>query len=374
MLVTNPAISINPPRRLLFGPGPSQVAPQVYEAMGKPIVGHLDPYFFQVVEDIRRDLRTVFGTQNPFVHVISGTGSSGMETSLANFVEPGQKLAVLVSGYFSERIAEMGVRHGAIVVRLDKPWGENFTEEEVTGFLNKEKPHAVGFVHAETSTGVLQNPSFVTRPARAVGALTIMDCVTSLGAIPINLDAHGVDIAFSCTQKGLSCPPGLSPVTVSPAAVERLRARKAACPIWYMDLKLLLEYYDGAHRYHHTAPISSFYALHQGLALVNEEGLEARFARHTKAAAEFVRGIEAAKLQMFVPAGHRITHLNTVRVPEGADELKARKRLIAEHSIEIAGGFGPLAGKIFRIGLMGPLATQENARMLVDALVACLKG
>ncbi len=340
--------------------------------MGKSIVGHLDPFFFEVVEDIRRDLRTVFGTKNPFIHVISGTGSAGMETALSNFVEPGQKLAVLVSGYFSERIAEMGHRHGASVVRLDKPWGQNFSEAEVAAFLDKEKPHAVAFVHAETSTGVLQDPSAVTRPAKAVGAITIMDCVTSLGAIPINLDAHGVDVAFSCTQKGLSCPPGLSPVTVSPAAVEILRARKTACPIWYMDLKLLLEYYDGAHRYHHTAPISAFYALHQGLALVNEEGLEARFARHVKAAAEFVRRIEAANLKMFVPAGSRITHLNTVCVPEGADELKARKRLIAEHGIEIAGGFGPLAGKIFRIGLMGPLATEDNAALLVDALISCL--
>ena len=340
--------------------------------MGKSIVGHLDPYFFEVVEDIRRDLRVVFGTRNEFVHVISGTGSAGMETVLSNFVEPGQKLAVLVSGFFSERMVEMGKRHGANVVRLDKPWGEDFSETEVAAFVEKEKPHAVAFVHAETSTGVLQNPLAVTKSARAAGALTIMDCVTSLGALPINLDAAGVDIAFSCTQKGMSCPPGLSPVTVSPAAVELLRARKSPCPIWYMDLKLILDYYEGGHRYHHTAPISSFYALHEGLALIQEEGVEKRFERHHKAHCEFVKRLNAAGLNMFVPEGRRITNLNTVVVPEGVDELKTRKRLIAEQGIEIAGGFGPLAGKIFRIGVMGPLATDENAAMLVGAIVHCM--
>lgn len=365
--------SIHPPRRLLFGPGPSQVAPRVYEAMGKQIVGHLDPYFFEVVEDIRAGLRTVFGTKNPFVHVISGTGSAGMETCLSNFVEPGQKLAVLVSGFFAERIAEMGKRHGAIVVRLDKPWGENFTEAEVAEFLNKEKPHAVGFVHAETSTGVLQDPLAVTRPAKSVGAITIMDCVTSLGTMPVDIDANGVDVAFSCTQKGMSCPPGLSPITVSPAGVERLRARTTPCPIWYMDLKLLLEYYDGAHRYHHTAPITSFYALHEGLALIAEEGVDARFARHAAAHLQFVELVEAAGLEMFVPAGRRIPTINTMRVPKGVDDVAARKRLLTEYDIDIAGGFGPLAGQIFRIGVMGPLATEDNVRLLAGALAKCVR-
>jgi alanine-glyoxylate transaminase / serine-glyoxylate transaminase / serine-pyruvate transaminase len=366
--------NLNPPRRLLFGPGPSQVAPRVYEAMSKPIVGHLDPFFFEVVEDIRRDLRSVFGTANPFVHVISGTGSAGMETALANFVERGQKLAVFVCGYFSERIFEMGVRHGADVVRLDKPWGETFTEAEASEFLTREKPHAVAFVHAETSTGALQNPLFITRPAHAIGAVTIADCVTSLGAIPINIDASGIDVAFSCTQKGLSCPPGLSPLTVSPSAVDRLRARTAPCPIWYMDLKLLLDYYDGAHRYHHTAPITSFYALREGLALVREEGVEQRFARHVATNKQFACEIEAAGFKMFVPEGKRITHLNTVCVPEGVNDVAARKKLVEKYDIDIAGGFGPLAGKIFRIGVMGPLATPENVTLLSKALIDCARA
>jgi alanine-glyoxylate transaminase / serine-glyoxylate transaminase / serine-pyruvate transaminase len=366
--------NLNPPRRLLFGPGPTQVHPRVYEAMGKPIVGHLDPFFFEVYEDIRRDLRAVFGTQNPFVQVISGTGSAGMETALANFVERGQKLAVFTAGFFAERLVEMGRRHGATVVCSSKPWGETFTEEEASAFLEREKPHAVAFVHAETSTGARQDLPAITGPAHRVGAITIADCVTSLGAMPIDIDASGVDVAFSCTQKGLSCPPGLSPITVSPVAVERLRERKAPCPIWYMDLKLLLDYYEGAHRYHHTAPISNFYALREGLALAREEGIEARFARHQAMHDEFVRRIEAAGLEMFIPdEARRITNINTLRVPEGLDDVQARKRLLEKYDIDIAGGFGPLAGKIFRIGLMGPLATIENVELLTGALIECLQ-
>jgi alanine-glyoxylate transaminase/serine-glyoxylate transaminase/serine-pyruvate transaminase len=365
--------NLNPPRRLLFGPGPTQVHPRVYEAMGKPIVGHLDPFFFEVYEDIRRDLRAVFGTQNPYVQVISGTGSAGMETALANFVERGQKLAVFTAGYFAERLVEMGRRHGATVVCSSKPWGETFTEEEATAFVDREKPHAVAFVHAETSTGARQDLQAITGPAHAAGAITITDCVTSLGAMPINIDASGVDVAFSCTQKGLSCPPGLSPITVSPAAVERLRDRKTPCPIWYMDLKLLLDYYEGAHRYHHTAPISNFYALREGLALAREEGIETRFARHQALHDEFVRRIEAVGLEMFIPEeARRITNINTLRVPEGVDDLAVRKRLLQKYDIDIAGGFGPLAGKIFRIGLMGPLATPENVDLLTGALIECL--
>ena len=342
--------------------------------MSKPIVGHLDPFFFEVYEDIRRDLRAVFGTKNSFVQVISGTGSAGMETSLANFVEPGQKLAVFTGGFFADRIAEMGERHGAKVVRFNKPWGETVSEAEATEFLDKERPHAVAFVHAETSTGALQNPLAITRPAHAVGALTIADCVTSLGALPINVDASGIDVAFGCSQKGLSCPPGLSPVTVSDGAVERLRARKVPCPVWYMDLKLLLEYYEGSHRYHHTAPISSFYAMHEGLALVMEEGVEKRFCRHQKMHKEFVSRIEAAGFKMFIADdSQRIQTINTVHVPAGVNDVNTRKRLVTEYDIDIAGGFGPLAGKIFRIGLMGPLATPENTELLANAFIECAK-
>ncbi|MGA3188352.1 MAG: aminotransferase class V-fold PLP-dependent enzyme [Bryobacteraceae bacterium] len=354
--------SLAPPRRLLFGPGPTQVEPRVYEAMTKPVVGYLDPFFFEVVEEVRRDLRVLFGTSNPLTIAISGTGSAGMETAVSNFAGPGTKLAVFVSGFFGDRIAEMGRRHGATVVRCEKPWGETFTEAEASEFLDRERPQLVAFVHAETSTGALQAPQAITKPAHALGALVIADCVTSLGGVPINLDASGIDIAYSCSQKGLSCPPGLSPFTASPRAVEQLKNN----PVWYLDLKLIADYFDG-HKYHHTAPISSFYALREGLAAIIEEGPAQRFARHQTCHEDFVRRIEAMGLSMHVAPGHRIATLNTVRVPNGLDDTAVRRRLLAGHSIEIVGGFGPLAGKIFRIGLMGPLATAENVELFCSA-------
>jgi len=342
--------------------------------MSQPIVGHLDPYFFEVVEGIRKDLRPLFGTQNGFIHVISGTGSAGMEASVANFVEPGQKLAVFTAGFFAERIVEMGRRHGAKVVCSSKPWGETFSEAEATEFLNRERPDAVAFVHAETSAGSLQAPEAITRPAHAVGSIVIADCVTSLGAIPINLDDSGIDVAFSCSQKGLSCPPGLSPIALSPRAQERLRERKTPCQIWYLDLKLLLDYYEGSHRYHHTAPITAFYALREGLSAIHDEGVEHRFARHRNAHHEFVRRIEGVGLKMFVEDGKRIPHLNTVVVPPGVDDVRVRKQLVEEFGIEIAGGFGPLAGKIFRIGIIGPFANLDSVAMFIGALIHCIRA
>jgi alanine-glyoxylate transaminase / serine-glyoxylate transaminase / serine-pyruvate transaminase len=364
--------SLAPPRRLLFGPGPTQVEPRVYDAMTQPVVGYLDPFFFEVVEEVRRDLRVLFGTANPMTIAISGTGSAGMETAVSNFADPGTKLAVFVSGFFGARIAEMGHRHGANVVRCEKPWGETFTEAEASDFLDRERPQLVAFVHAETSTGALQPPQAITRPAHAIGALVIADCVTSLGGVPIDADASGIDIAYSCSQKGLSCPPGLSPFTASPRAVQHLRARKIDNPVWYLDLKMLADYYDAPHKYHHTAPISSFYALREGLAAIMDEGYQQRFARHQRCHLDFVRRIEAMGLSMHVASGQRIATLNTVRVPTGADDAAIRRRLLSEHSIEIAGGFGPLAGKIFRIGLMGPLASDENVELLCSAFSQCL--
>jgi alanine-glyoxylate transaminase/serine-glyoxylate transaminase/serine-pyruvate transaminase len=364
--------SLSPPRRFLFGPGPTQIEPRVYEAMAKPMVGYLDPFFFQVNEEVCAGLQQVFGTKNAFTLAISGTGSSGMETAVTNFVDPGRKLLVFSAGYFAERIAEMGRRHGAEVIRVEKPWGETFTEAEAHEALERERPQVAAFVHAETSTGALQNPLAITKPAHAVGAMVIADCVTSLGAAPINIDASGIDMAFSCTQKGLSCPPGLSPFTVSPHAEEFLKARKAANSVWYFDLKLLSEYYGALRRYHHTAPVSNFYALREGLAAILDEGVERRFERHAHCHAEFVRRIEAMGLRMHVASGHRIPNLNTVRVPEGVDDALVRRTLLAEHGIEIAGGLGPLAGKIFRIGVMGPLATPEGLDQFFGAFERCL--
>ena len=349
------------------------VEPGVYEALGKSLVGHLDPYFIGVLDQVREMLRSAFGTRNPLTWAISGTGSSGMETAIANFVEPGSKFAVLGCGFFGGRMAEMGRRQGARVVTLEKPWGEVFGYDEVGEFLQREKPAVLAFVHAETSTGALQDPRPIVKAATEVNALTIADCVTSLGAAPVSLDEMGIDIAYSCSQKGLSCPPGLAPFTASPRAVERLNARKTPIPEWYLDLRLLAEYFDG-HKYHHTASATLFYALHESLRLIHEEGLKNRFARHARAHQALMRGFEGLGVWMHVPEGRRIPHLNTPLVPEGVDDVKVRKHLLEKNGIEIAGGFGPLAGKVFRIGVMGPMANEDCVAMFLGSFGEALKA
>jgi len=358
---------LQPPERLLFGPGPTMVEPSVYEAMGKPVVSPMDQYFFEVADQVREQLRGVFGTRNPATIMVPGTGSSGMETAVANFVEPGSKFAVFASGYFADRLAEMGRRQGAAVARLEKPWGNVFSYDEAAEFLHREKPDVVAFVHAETSTGALQDPRLIVKAAREVNALVIADTVTSLGALPVEIDDVGIDVAYSCSQKGLSCPPGLAPVTASPRAMERLKARKTPLTAWYLDLRLMLDYFDGR-KYHHTCSASLYYALHEGLRLIAVEGLENRWERHRSNHLSLVAGLEKLGLQMHVAAGHRIPNVNTPRVPAGMDDLKVRKYLVEKYRIDIAGGFGELAGKIFRIGLMGPLATPENVQLLLHGL------
>ena len=357
--------ALQPPRRYLFGPGPTMVHSRVYEALSKPIVGHLDPYFIQVMEDVQQLLKPVFGTKDGATLVISGTGSAGMEAAVANFVEPGAKFAIFANGYFSDRLTDMAKRQGADVVRLEKGWGEIFTDDEAPDFIRREQPKVVGYVHAETSTGALQSGRAICAAAHDAGALVIGDCVTSLGGLPVEFDKTGIDVAYSCTQKGLSCPPGLSPMAMSPRAMEFLRARTTPSRSWYLDLKLIHDYSTVSHRYHHTAPISMFYALREALMVIAEEGIENRWERHRRSNRTFVNGVEAMGLRMHVPEQHRIATLNTVCVPRGVDEAKVRKRLLDDPGIEIAGGFGPLAGKIFRIGVMGPLATEDNVQFFL---------
>jgi alanine-glyoxylate transaminase/serine-glyoxylate transaminase/serine-pyruvate transaminase len=364
--------ALNPPRRYLFGPGPSMVHPRVYEALSKPIVGHLDPYFIQVMADVQQLLKSAFGTTDGATLVISGTGSAGMEAAVANFVEPGAKFAVFANGYFSDRLTEMAKRHGADVVRFEKAWGETYTEHEAREFIGREKPAVVAYVHAETSTGALQSGQAICAAAHEAGALVIGDCVTSLGGVPVEFDKTGIDVAYSCTQKGLSCPPGLSPMAMSSKAMDWLRARTTPSRSWYLDLKLIHDYSTVSHRYHHTAPISMFYALREALLVIAEEGIENRWERHRRCHKSFVKGIEAMGLSMHVPAEHRIATLNTVRVPAGVDEAKVRKRLLDGPGIEIAGGFGPLAGKVFRIGVMGPLATEDNVQFFLKEFKTAL--
>jgi alanine-glyoxylate transaminase/serine-glyoxylate transaminase/serine-pyruvate transaminase len=335
--------------------------------MTKPIVGYLDPYFFQVIDEIREMLRPVFGTKNEFTIPISGTGSAGMEAAVANFAEPGEKVAVFANGFFSDRISEMALRQGARVVRFEKAWGTTFDDAEAREFILREKPRIVAYVQAETSTGAFQEGKAICDAAHEAGGLAIADCVTSLGGMPVRVDETGIDIAYSCSQKGLSCPPGLAPLTVSPRAWEWLAARQTPVQSWYLDLRLLNTYYRD-HKYHHTAPASMFYALHQALALIAEEGLEKRWERHRHNHLIFVHAIESMGMHMFVAEGHRLWTLNTPRVPEGVDDLQVRKRLLEEYGIEVLGGFGPLAGKVLRVGLMGSSSTEENVELLVEAL------
>lgn len=350
------------------------VHPRVYEALSKPIVGHLDPYFIHVMGDVQQLLKTAFGTKDGVTLVISGTGSAGMEASIANFVEPEAKFAVFANGYFSDRLTEMAKRHSANVVRFEKLWGETFTDAEAQEFIRREKPKVVAYVHAETSTGALQSGQAICAAAHGVGALVITDCVTSLGGVPVEFDQTGIDVAYSCTQKGLSCPPGLSPMAMSLRAMDWLRARTSPVRSWYLDLKLIHDYSTVSHRYHHTAPISMFYALREALAVIAEEGIENRWERHHRSHKSFVQGVEAMGLRLHVPEGHRIVILNTVCVPKGVDETKVRKRLMDEASIEIAAGFGPLAGKIFRIGVMGPLATEDNVQFFLKEFKKALSA
>ncbi len=356
-----------------MGPGPSPVEPRVYEALAKPVVGHLDPYFFQVACDVRALLQEVFGSSDGFTLAISGTGTAGMETAVANFVEGGAKAAVLANGYFCDRISDMMRRQGAEVVRLEKPWGEVFGDDEARAFILRERPNVVAFVHGETSTGALQRGKALCEAAHEAGALVIGDCVTSLGNVPVNVDETGIDIAYSCSQKGLACPPGLAPVTVSRRALEWLERRGSMNRSFYLDLKLLAEYYDGR-RYHHTASSSLLYALREALLIIHEEGLENRFRRIETNHKAFVAGIEAMGMKMLVADGHRLAPLNTPRIPDGVEDVKVRQRMLAEHGIEIVGGFGPLAGKVFRIGIMGAGSTRENVLRLLEAFEECLRA
>jgi alanine-glyoxylate transaminase/serine-glyoxylate transaminase/serine-pyruvate transaminase len=366
--------ALKPPTRFLFGPGPTMVHPRVYDALSKPIVGHLDAYFIQVMGDVQQLVKTAYGTQEGATLVISGTGSAGMEAAVANFLEPGDKFTVFANGYFSDRLTEMAKRQGANVVRFEKPWGEVYSDEEAREFIQREKPKVVGYVHAETSTGALQSGKAICAAAHEAGALVIGDCVTSLGGLPVKFDETGIDVAYSCTQKGLSCPPGLSPMAMSRRATEALNARTSAVRSWYLDLKLIHDYSTVSHRYHHTAPISMFYALREALLVINDEGIENRWERHRRCHKLFVKGIEAMGLGFHVPEANRIPTLNTVRVPSGVDEAKVRKRLLDGPGIEIAGGFGPLAGKIFRIGIMGPLATEDNVQFFLKEFGKALQA
>jgi alanine-glyoxylate transaminase/serine-glyoxylate transaminase/serine-pyruvate transaminase len=359
---------LNTPERILLGPGPSMVPSRVLQTMAHPLLGHLDPKFIELMQEVQELLRFVFQTTNPMTLPISGTGSAGMESTLANLIEPGDSILIGVNGYFGERICDMASRYGAVVQRLDKPWGEVCSPEEIDAVLRKQPAKIVALVHAETSTGALTPLEGMAEVVHKHGALLLVDCVTSLGGMPLKIDEWDIDIAYSGTQKCLSCPPGLAPITVGPRSLEALHQRKTKVANWYLDLTLLEHYWGDERTYHHTAPISMNFALREALRLVMEEGLEVRYLRHRRHSELLWAGLEDLGLKLIVPLEHRLPSLTTVAVPEGVNEVEVRKRLLDEYNIEIAGGLGAFKGKAWRIGLMGYSSRRENVVLLLSAL------
>jgi len=365
---------LNPPLRILLGPGPSNVHPRVQQAMAAPMVGHLDPYFVKIMDDTVELLRYLFRTQNRLTFPISGTGSAGMEASFCNFLEPGDTVVIGVNGVFGERMVDNAARCGAEVIPVTAEWGKIVAPEAIEAALkSRKKVKMLALVHAETSTGVLQPLAEASQLAKQYGALFMVDTVTSLGGQEVAVDDWGIDICYSGTQKCISCPPGLSPFTANQKAMDVLQARKSKGNSWYLDLALLSAYWGTGRVYHHTAPVTMIYALHEALALIAEEGLENRLNRHQKNAAALRAGLEAIGIVLHAEAGHRLNSLTSIRVPAGVDDLRVRQKLLNEYSIEIGGGLGPLKGKIWRIGLMGESSTEENVLFLLYALEKILQ-
>jgi alanine-glyoxylate transaminase/serine-glyoxylate transaminase/serine-pyruvate transaminase len=367
---------LTPPSRLLLGPGPANVDPRVTAALAAPLVGHLDPFFLQIMEETMVDLRRVYGTTNHHTIPLSATGSGGLEAIMLNLLEPGDEAVVGVIGYFGERLAEMARRAGAAVRLLEAPLGEVVAPERFEQELRRKPAKLVALVHAETSTGAWQPVADVAAIARRHGALCAVDCVTSLGGVAVEIDAWDVDAAGSCSQKCLGAPPGLGPVTFGPRAMDAVRRRRTRPSTWYFDLGLLFQYWGEAggakdRVFHHTAPVAAIYALREALRIALEEGLDARFARHRAAHARLIAGLERLGLSLFTPAAHRLPQLNVINVPAGVDDLRVRRRLL-EMGIEIAGGFGPLKGKTWRVGLLGYNARPEPVDRLLGALEEAL--
>lgn len=360
---------IAPPERLLLGPGPSMVHPRVLQAMGMPLIGHLDPAFIEMMEETKRLLRWVFQTTNELTIPMSGTGSAGMETCLVNLLEPGDTAIVGVNGVFGTRMVDIVERCGATPVRVEAEWGRIIEPEQIRAAL-RTHPQArlVALVHAETSTGAWQPVEEIGSIVRQAESLLVLDTVTSLAGCPVKIDDWMVDASYSGTQKCLSCPPGLSPVTFGARATERLGKRKTRVQSWYLDLTMLAKYWGDDRVYHHTAPISMNYALLEALRLVEEEGLEARWARHERNHRAVKAGLEAMGLGIASQSGHQLWMLNSVTIPDGVDDAAVRRRLLEEFSIEIGGGLGALKGKTWRIGLMGESSRAANVFQVLAAL------
>ncbi|MGR2661818.1 MULTISPECIES: pyridoxal-phosphate-dependent aminotransferase family protein [Chromobacterium] len=375
MLAAPQVSAFLPPRRILMGPGPSDVYPEVLAAQARPTVGHLDPLFVGMMDEVKSLLQYAFQTTNPMTVALSAPGSAGMEACFVNLVEPGEKVIVCRNGVFGERMRQNVVRLGAVPVLVDSPWGQPVDPDAVESAL-KANPDArfLAFVHAETSTGALSDAKTLCALAKRHGCLSIVDAVTSLGGVELRVDEWGVDAVYSGSQKCLSCVPGLSPLSFSPAAVDKLQARQSLVPSWFLDQTLVMAYWGGGKRsYHHTAPVNALYALHESLRQLAVEGLETAWQRHRDMHLILRDGLEKLGLKFVVDAAARLPQLNAVYIPEGIDDAATRNRLLQEYNLEIGGGLGDLAGKAWRIGLMGYGARRENVALCLKALESVLK-
>jgi alanine-glyoxylate transaminase/serine-glyoxylate transaminase/serine-pyruvate transaminase len=365
---------LNPPQRLLLGPGPSDVHPRVLSAMATPLLGHLDPAFLDIMQDTQQMLRDAFVTKNEVTIPVSATGMAGMEACAVNLLEPGDSVVVCVMGYFGQRMVEVAGRTGAKLTVLELPWGEVFDLNRIRETLQRIRPKVLTIVHAETSTGAHQPLDQLGKLCHEFDTLLVVDAVTSLGCVPLRADDWQLDAVFSCSQKGLSCPPGLSPVTISPRAEAAIARRKTKVQSWYLDLSLVRHYWDSDRAYHHTAPITMIYALREGLRLLHEEGLDPRWARHVRNHRALKAGLTALGLKYSAKEGNQLPQLNAVFVPPGVDDLAVRKRLLTEFGIEIGGGLGEFKGKVWRIGLMGHNSRPGPVFTVLAAIEQCLHG
>jgi alanine-glyoxylate transaminase/serine-glyoxylate transaminase/serine-pyruvate transaminase len=361
-------VPLNPPPRILMGPGPSDIHPRVLAAMSAPTVGHLDPYYLQLMNGMQAMLREVFRTQNEMTMAISGTGSAGMEAAVVNLIEPGDNMLVCINGVFGARMADVAGRAGANVTTIERPWGEVFTPSDVKAAIAGSKPKVVGIVMAETSTGASQPLEEISALVRDAGALFLVDAVTALGGMTLEVDRWNIDCCYSGSQKCLSCPPGLAPITFAPRAMQKILGRKSKVQSWYLDVTMLSQYWGQERVYHHTAPINMTYGLYEALRVILDEGLENCHARHARQHAALRAGLAAIGICYAAQEGHQLPMLNAVQIPAGVDDMTVRRGLLERFGIEIGGGLGAFKGKVWRIGLMGYGARPANVLLFLAAL------
>ncbi|MDA1049504.1 MAG: alanine--glyoxylate aminotransferase family protein [Planctomycetota bacterium] len=360
--------TLNPPIRTLLGPGPSDIHPRVLQAIGKNTVGHLDPYYLQLMDNSQKMLRALFRTENRMTFSVSATGSAGMEATVVNLIEPGDSMIVCVNGVFGARMCDVAERAGAKVTKVERPWGEVFTPDDLKDALAQAKPKVVGIVMAETSTGAWQPIEEISQLVHDSGAMLLVDAVTALGGVPVEVDKWGIDAIYSGTQKCLSCPPGLAPVSFNDRAMASILSRKTKVQSWYLDVTMLASYWGSDRVYHHTAPINMSYALYEALQVIHEEGLDRCFARHMLNHQALKAGLSALGIEYAAQEGHQLPMLNAVRVPEGVDDARVRGDLLNRFGIEIGSGLGAFKGKVWRIGLMGYGSRAANVLLFLSAL------